>query len=175
MTTAIEQAAQAISKASNLLITAGAGMGVDSGLPDFRGNEGFWKAYPALHGYPFHEMANPEWFDKDPTRAWGFYGHRLNLYRRTIPHYGFQILRRWAETRAYFVYTSNVDGAFDLAGFSNQQILECHGSIHHVQALNPVSDRDIWSAEDIQVEVDEENCRAIGPLPTRDGDSDPMY
>ena len=34
--------------ATGVLVTAGAGMGVDSGLPDFRGNEGFWKAYPAL-------------------------------------------------------------------------------------------------------------------------------
>ena len=35
-------------QADGLLITAGAGMGVDSGLPDFRGTEGFWRAYPAL-------------------------------------------------------------------------------------------------------------------------------
>ena len=37
---------QIINEAEAILITAGAGMGVDSGLPDFRGNEGFWKAYP---------------------------------------------------------------------------------------------------------------------------------
>ena len=31
---------------------------VDSGLPDFRGNEGFWRAYPPLAklGLQFHEM-----------------------------------------------------------------------------------------------------------------------
>jgi len=28
-----------------LVIAAGAGMGVDSGLPDFRGPEGFWRTY----------------------------------------------------------------------------------------------------------------------------------
>ena len=44
----IEQAASLIKDADGLLITAGAGMGVDSGLPDFRGREGFWRAYPAL-------------------------------------------------------------------------------------------------------------------------------
>ena len=37
---------QIINEAQAILITAGAGMGVDSGLPDFRGNEGFWNAYP---------------------------------------------------------------------------------------------------------------------------------
>ncbi|MFP6900302.1 MAG: hypothetical protein VCA36_05130, partial [Opitutales bacterium] len=42
----LEQAAQAVRDADALYIGAGAGMGVDSGLPDFRGKEGFWKAYP---------------------------------------------------------------------------------------------------------------------------------
>ena len=46
--TAISAAAELIADADALLITAGAGMGVDSGLPDFRGAEGFWRAYPAL-------------------------------------------------------------------------------------------------------------------------------
>lgn len=39
-------AAEAIRGAEALVIAAGAGMGVDSGLPDFRGNQGFWRAYP---------------------------------------------------------------------------------------------------------------------------------
>ena len=43
---ALLQAAELIQYAKAMLITAGAGMGVDSGLPDFRGPEGFWKAYP---------------------------------------------------------------------------------------------------------------------------------
>ena len=37
-----------IHNCSGLLIGAGAGMGVDSGLPDFRGKDGFWRAYPPL-------------------------------------------------------------------------------------------------------------------------------
>lgn len=37
-----------IKEADLILITAGAGMGVDSGLPDFRGNEGFWREYPII-------------------------------------------------------------------------------------------------------------------------------
>lgn len=40
----IEKARQLISDCDAVLVTAGAGMGVDSGLPDFRGNEGFWQA-----------------------------------------------------------------------------------------------------------------------------------
>jgi len=57
----LKRAAHALREAEALLVTAGAGMGVDSGLPDFRGNEGFWKAYPPMAklGVSFVEMANP--------------------------------------------------------------------------------------------------------------------
>ena len=44
----LQQAAAWLRAADGLLITAGAGMGIDSGLPDFRGPGGFWAAYPAL-------------------------------------------------------------------------------------------------------------------------------
>src|SRR5437764_15011346 len=95
----LEKAADAVRSAEALIIGAGAGMVVDSGLPDFRGNEGFWKAYPpyAHLGLSFAEMANPRWFRTDPAMAWGFYGHRMNLYRATSPHEGFAILKRWAD------------------------------------------------------------------------------
>ena len=165
----IQQAARAIQAASSLIITAGAGMGVDSGLPDFRGNQGFWKAYPALAGYDFEEMANPQWFFNHPERAWGFYGHRLQLYRNTTPHSGFGILKKWTQNRDHFIYTSNVDGAFQKAGFSTKKIVECHGSIHHVQYVQPKADESIWSANSIQLDVDEELVLAQHPLPRKSG------
>ena len=48
MSDTLREVAELIRQADGLLIGAGAGMGVDSGLPDFRGKEGFWKAYPAF-------------------------------------------------------------------------------------------------------------------------------
>jgi NAD-dependent SIR2 family protein deacetylase len=166
--TVIEQAAIAIKQADGLLITAGAGLGVDSGLPDFRGTEGFWKAYPALakSGIHFQDIASPNAFTKSPKLAWGFYGHRLNLYRETQPHAGFQILRRMAEKMKHgsYVYTSNVDGQFQKAGFNPQRISEIHGSIHHLQCVNGCLD-DIWSADDFHPVVDEDRCELISEFP----------
>ncbi len=164
MSNPIALAARAIGDAEFLLFTAGAGMGVDSGLPDFRGNEGFWKAYPPLAqlGIGFSQMANPRWFERDPELAWGFYGHRLNLYRQTVPHEGFAVLRGWADGKTVYVYTSNVDGQFQRAGL--EQVCEVHGSIHHLQCTNPCS-RAIWSAENTTVEVDADTFRALGELP----------
>jgi NAD-dependent SIR2 family protein deacetylase len=164
----IERAVQAIQNADALLITAGAGMGVDSGLPDFRGPEGFWKAYPAIAklGLSFSQMANPDWFETDPALAWAFYGHRLNLYRSTIPHGGFQLLLQAAtqKPKGYFVFTSNVDGQFQKAGFTAERIVECHGSIHHLQCSQNCTS-EIWDAAGTEVILDEKIFRAVGRLP----------
>ncbi len=164
----LNRAVDAVRDAGALLITAGAGIGVDSGLPDFRGNEGFWRAYPPIArlGISFIEMANPEWFKRDPALAWAFYGHRLNLYRRTVPHQGFlQLLQLGREKPGgCFVFTSNVDGQFQRAGFDDDRIEECHGSIHHLQCCTPCSG-DIWDADGVEVAVDEEAFQALDPLP----------
>ncbi|MDQ1337792.1 MAG: hypothetical protein QG617_759 [Campylobacterota bacterium] len=79
----IVKAREIIEKCDAVLILAGAGMGIESGLPDFRGNEGFWKAYSIAkqRKLSFEELANPEWFKSEPSLAWAFYGHRLNIYR----------------------------------------------------------------------------------------------
>jgi len=162
----IKDAADLINNADNILICAGAGMGVDSGLPDFRGNEGFWNAYPPYEdlGFGFTDMANPNWFKTNPEFAWGFYGHRLNLYRGTVPHKGFNILMNLVKQKDdYFVFTSNVDGQFQKAGFSDKKIVECHGSIHHLQCSD--SCPDIWEAKDVNLKVDKKTMKAIGELP----------
>lgn len=162
----INQAARAIAAADALLIGAGAGMGVDSGLPDFRGDHGFWNAYPPFRGQSFAQVANPRTFHEDPALGWGFYGHRLNLYRSTVPHDGFNIIRRWGEEIVgdYFVCTSNVDGHFQKSGFAADNVLEVHGSIHYLQCFRNCTGQ-IWSAEEINVEVDENSFRALGELP----------
>jgi len=165
----VEHAANLIEDADALIIAAGAGMGVDSGLPDFRGNDGFWSAYPALGNAQmrFTEVASPFTFRSNPRLAWGFYGHRLTLYRETVPHEGFAILLRWAQHMPHgaFVFTSNVDGQFQKAGFAAEQVHECHGSIHWLQCLEPCS-RDVWHAGGLTPQIDNNACQWLGTLPT---------
>ncbi len=164
----LQQAAELISGANALVITAGAGMGIDSGLPDFRGKDGFWKAYPALGRAKlnFTDVANPSAFERDAGLAWGFYGHRLNLYRQTVPHAGFGILHKWAKRMPLgsWIFTSNVDGQFQKAGFSEDQIFECHGSIHHLQCMAEC-ESDVWSTAGFTPVVDNDSCRLLNALP----------
>jgi NAD-dependent SIR2 family protein deacetylase len=165
----LQRAADAIRSAEGLVITAGAGMGVDSGLPDFRSHEGFWRAYPpfAKLGLSFEELANPQWFERDPVLAWGFYGHRFELYRRTTPHEGFAILRRWAEAKPQgcAVFTSNVDGHFQKAGFAEECVVECHGSLQHFQCVRPCCSATWPAPADIHFEINPATLRTTGELP----------
>jgi NAD-dependent SIR2 family protein deacetylase len=164
----IQRAKELLAESDALFITAGAGMGVDSGLPDFRGVEGFWKAYPKARELNLHfeEMANPQWFEADPRLAWAFYGHRLHLYRDTVPHEGFSRLLKLSNTKKYgsFVFTSNVDGQFQKAGFNEARVMECHGSIRHLQCLDDCRET-IWSSENTTVEIGE-GFKAEDPLPS---------
>lgn len=156
------------SHADSLIITAGAGMGVDSGLPDFRGNHGMWQAYPALakQCMQFTSIANPNAFQQQPHLAWGFYGHRLKLYQETIPHQGFHLLKKLSAILQlpYFIFTSNVDGQFQKAGFAENLIYECHGSIQHLQCLN-VCTAKIWTTETLNPHIDHIRCEWLGELP----------
>jgi NAD-dependent SIR2 family protein deacetylase len=164
----LARARQWVQEADSLIVTAGAGMGIDSGLPDFRGNEGFWKAYPPLAkaGIAFMDIANGEAFGEDPALSWGFYGHRLALYRETVPHAGFALLCELARKKpqGMFVFTSNVDGQFQKAGVDEDRIVECHGSIHHLQCSDDCAGM-IWPADEVAPQVDMAHCRLTSPLP----------
>lgn len=157
-----------LADADGLLITAGAGMGIDSGLPDFRGPGGFWAVYPALAKarMDFTRIANPAAFTSDPELAWGFYGHRLQLYRETTPHAGFARLLALGQQLPHGarVFTSNVDGQFQKAGFSPASVCEVHGSIHHLQCIDNCKGR-IWPADGFNPSVDTTACRLLGELP----------
>ena len=157
-----------VERADAVVITAGAGMGVESGLPDFRGTKGLWKEYPELMNrhLSFEEMANPKWFREDPTLAWAFYGHRLHKYLEVTPHAGFDMLLNLCKQKSdnYFVITSNVDNHFQKAGFDPLKIHEVHGSLFYFQCVEGCQ-RGIWSADYRAVEINADSFEATS-MPT---------
>ena len=88
------------------------------------------------------------------------------LYRQTEPHDGFAILKRWMShmSNGGFVYTSNVDGHFQKAGFSPDQVYEVHGSIGAMQCLSEC-DAEIFSADTYSPKIDLDSMCAVPPLP----------
>lgn len=146
-----------------LIIGTGAGMGVDSGLPAYRGRNGLWTAPPPVYselGISLMELATLRGFRKDIELGWGFFGEQLDLYRTTVPHKGFYILLDWINRYHldYFVLTSNIDGQFQKAGFAEPRIREIHGSIHYLQCLHNCSP-EIWHNDEM-VPIEQESMKA---------------
>ncbi len=164
----INLAVQKIQSADAILIHAGAGMSVDSGLPDFRSEGGFWKEYPVLkkHNISWYSISDPDAFFKMPNLAWAFFGHRIKLYRKTSPHTGYKQLLKICQSKkgGYFVFTSNCDGHFLKAGYDNELIEECHGSIFILQCAYKCTS-EIWEIDDELIEIDELEFKAKEPLP----------
>lgn len=157
----LNAAKSAIEAADAMVILAGAGMGVDSGIPDFRGKSGVWTTYPFFkqENMSVYDIFVPKMFVEHPEAAWGLCGMGLKMFRETEPHALFPYLKEIAERmkNGYFVFTSNVDGQFQKAGFDSDSVFECHGSMHYVQTL---SGDKLISADTINVEVDEQTLMA---------------
>ena len=160
----ILRAAEWIHQAEAILLHTGAGMGVDAGLPTFRGREGLWKAYPPLKhlGLDFASLANPRWFRHNPRLAWGFYGHRLHQYRNTQPHAGFDIIRQWGRRKPLAAMTSNVDGLLHAADFP--LIWEIHGRIREFQCSTPCGAH-TWSGDEYTPHIDNNTLHEQDMLP----------
>lgn len=157
----LDLAAERVRESECLVITVGAGMGVDSGLPDFRGRSSQWNAEDGR----FIDISTPWTFQEYPRQGWGFYGHFWNLCRQATPHEGFHVLRALAGRLPTWVFTSNVDGHLQRVGFEPEHIVECHGSLGRVQCARPCTD-EVWSADGVNVEVDVDYlARADQPLP----------
>lgn len=136
-----------LENAQALVINTGAGMGVDSGLADYRGEEdGQWGQVEAESQATVFEVINPQALLDNPEYGWQLYAKRMKEYAETEPHTGFQILLNWVDrfNLDYFVLTSNIDGHFQKAGFDENKIRELHGSLGYLQSSRPDLSKKIW-------------------------------
>jgi NAD-dependent SIR2 family protein deacetylase len=63
-----------------------------------------------------------------------------------------------------FVFTTNVDGQFQKAGFDDRRVHEHHGSIHRLQCLKPCTG-DTWTADELLTNIDDTTCLWRGDPP----------
>jgi NAD-dependent deacetylase len=117
---------QAISKkianAKRLFVLTGAGLGVASGLPTFRGPGGVW------NGKRPEDMSSTTGFKRDPIGVWDWYNMRIARYKEAIPNAGHHaITALQVMIPNLTIVTQNVDGLQARSGAKN--IIELHGSI----------------------------------------------
>lgn len=117
-----------LQKKSKVVVLTGAGVSAESGMPTFRGKDGWWRNYRA------EELATPTAFARDPKLVWEWYDMRRKIIHDCKPNPAHETI---AEMEKYFdnfqLITQNVDGLHNRAG--NLNIIELHGNLWRVRCL----------------------------------------
>jgi NAD-dependent SIR2 family protein deacetylase len=160
----LKESANLIKNADAMAIFAGAGMSVDSGIPAYRGNDGLWTRSIQINNVTINnfDLMKPDAFKHQPELAWGFIGMLMEQYDKTSPHIGFRLLKEFVSQKEYFIVTSNIDGQFQKAGFSEKRIFEFHGSIFNTQCGSEI-ECGIWDTPSIKLGID--GISAESPTP----------
>lgn len=111
------------------IVLTGAGISAESGVPTFRGKDGYWVI--GSRNYHAQELATHAAFSRMPESVWGWYLHRLRVCRSARPnpaHEAVAGLERALGER-FLLITQNVDGLHARAGNDAARTYEIHGNI----------------------------------------------
>ncbi|HSV97507.1 MAG TPA: NAD-dependent deacylase [Spirochaetota bacterium] len=123
------QAAEIIGGAKTVICLTGAGISVESGIPDFRGACGLWEKYDPL------EYAHIDAFRRNPEKIWKMVFELIELTSSASPnpaHRALADLERMNILRS--VITQNIDNLHQAAG--SKSVIEFHGNAGRLDCLN---------------------------------------
>src|SRR5262245_64229871 len=107
-----------------VLVLTGAGVSAESGIPTFRGKDGYWRNLDPT------KLATPEAFARDPQLVWDWYRERRERIRSARPNAAHQAIARLAQhTDEFLLVTQNVDDLHARAGIPTQRMVQIHGDI----------------------------------------------
>ncbi|MCB9741429.1 MAG: RNA polymerase subunit sigma [Alphaproteobacteria bacterium] len=116
-----------------VVMLTGAGVSAESGIPTFRGPEGYWTVGSEV--YHPQQMATQAAFRRMPREVWRWYLYRWSVCRAAAPnpgHFALAELERGLGER-FWLITQNVDGLHLRAGNSAERTLEIHGNIDYMR------------------------------------------
>jgi len=125
----------------SILFLTGAGISAESGVPTFRGEEGYWRI--GSRNYFPEELATRAAFEQMPDEIWGWYLYRRSVCRAASPnagHLALAELERELSERdqadRFLLVTQNVDGLHLRAGNSAARTYQIHGNIDYMRSIN---------------------------------------
>ena len=136
MDTTLEPLKRIVERGGRIVVLSGAGMSAESGIPTFRGPEGFWTVGSRV--YRPEELATWSTFSRHPELVWPWYLWRRQTCREANPNDAHRAL---VEIEAHLgdqftLVTQNVDGLHLRAGSSTDQTYEIHGNIDYFRCIN---------------------------------------
>ncbi len=108
-------------QAEKIVFVTGAGISQESGIPTFRGKDGFWRKYDPM------KLATIDAFYEDPKLVWEWYEERRKNILDANPNPGHVSIAELEKHKRISVLTQNIDGLHQRAGSSH--VYELHGSI----------------------------------------------
>jgi len=123
----------------NFTVLTGAGISAESGIPTFRGPEGFWTI--GSKNYTPQEMATSAMFHQKPEEVWAWYLYRLGICLEAKPNAGHYSLVQMEEILQdhFTLITQNIDNLHLMAGNSEQRTYQIHGNIQKVRCAQECS------------------------------------
>ena len=124
-----------------VVFLTGAGISAESGIPTFRGPEGYWTVGSQV--YRPQELATWDMFSRKPDLVWPWYLWRRDVCRRAEPNIAHQCLVSLESSLGdrFTLVTQNVDGLHLRAGNSPDRTYEIHGNIDHYRCVRGCSSR----------------------------------
>ncbi len=127
------------SEQAQIVVLTGAGVSAESGIPTFRGPEGYWTV--GSREYRPEEMATARMFGLDPDAVWQWYLYRLGVCRAAQPNAGHRAVVQMEATlgSCFTLITQNVDGLHSRAGNSDRRTYQIHGNINYMRCASECS------------------------------------
>ncbi|MEO9310345.1 MAG: NAD-dependent deacylase [Nitrososphaera sp.] len=120
-----ESIARQIKDARKIVFVTGAGISQESGIPTFRGKDGYWRKYDPM------QLATIDAFYENPKLVWEWYEDRRKNILAAQPNKGHIAIAELAKYKDVVVLTQNIDGLHQRAGSKN--VYELHGSIIRIK------------------------------------------
>ncbi|MCK5861824.1 MAG: NAD-dependent deacylase, partial [Candidatus Hydrogenedentes bacterium] len=131
-----EKAGQILANTTNAIAVTGAGISVESGIPDFRSADGIWTRYPP------EQFATITAFNEDPDKVWEMWyelADSLQGVKANPGHHALAKLEELGHIKA--VITQNIDALHQQAG--SNTVIEYHGNASQIACTSCFRHRDL--------------------------------
>lgn len=121
---------------TRVVITTGAGISAESGIPTFRGAEGYWTV--GAREYHPQEMATQAAFRQMPREVWRWYLYRKGICNAAEPNAAHHALAQLEQALGdrFMLVTQNVDGLHLRAGNSLARTIQVHGNTDYMRPID---------------------------------------